>query len=102
MVMSQIKIVRAARLSKVGRYPQTFEAVIATVGPEVIGVLSSKDLATLADRIWDSWRESKRIAAREALGEGGVWSEREDRFIPFVGRDKPPIPQSEWVFRPIV
>lgn len=99
--MSKRKIDRARRLSTVGRYPETYKAVLATIGPGAIAALSSTALATLADRIWLSWAESKRIAEREVLGDGGVYSEHEGRFIPLVGRDEPPAASREGRFIPL-
>lgn len=59
-------------------------------------------LATLADRIWQSWAESKRIAEREVLGEGGIYSAHEGRFIPLLARDEPPVRAGEMASRKII
>lgn len=69
LTVSNTKLKRARILSKIGQFPGSFDAVIATIGPEVIAHLPSPALARLVDRVWDSWQESKAIRDREILDE---------------------------------
>ncbi|KQT82399.1 hypothetical protein [Methylobacterium sp. Leaf466] len=73
--MSQIKINRARRLSKVGPYTETYEAVLRAIGPVVIARVTSQELADLCDRVWDSWERTKRIEHREVVNSGAVWDD---------------------------
>jgi hypothetical protein len=72
--MNAIKIKRAARLAKIGPCPDSFQAVIETIGPEVVAALSARQIADLADRIWASWQTTKAIHERDILAEGAIFN----------------------------
>lgn len=71
--MSQIKINRARKLSKIGATHGSFAAMLATVPAGVIAALSSAQLASLIDANWSLAQASKRIAERDACAEGAIW-----------------------------
>ena len=74
--MSQIKINRARKLSKIGNNYGSFDAMLAAVPAGVIAALSSAQLATLIDANWSLAQASKGIAERDACAEGAIWDAR--------------------------
>jgi hypothetical protein len=76
----QVKIERARRLSTIGQYPASFSAVIEAINEDAIAALPSKTLAKLVDSIWRSWGDTKALAEREAIADGGVWDTRHNVF----------------------
>ncbi len=50
-----IKTDRAKKIAMVGKYHQTWRAVLDTIPNCVIAALTSAQIATLADAIWAYW-----------------------------------------------
>lgn len=75
-----IKLNRARRLSEVGRYPQTYEAVLGSLSPEVVAALNARLLAKLLDDVWTSWKETRRIHEADIVAEGAVWDAGGERL----------------------
>lgn len=71
--MSKIKIDRARKASKIGKFPRSFNAMVAAIPSEAISALTSKQIAIMIDAIWDACQRSKGIAERDACTEGAVW-----------------------------
>lgn len=74
--MSQIKINRARHLSTTGRYPASFDAMLAAIPAPVVTGLTAKALAALIDAQWIACQDAKAIAEREAIDAGAVWDAR--------------------------
>lgn len=79
-MVHKVKIARAKQLATIGPCHASFEAVIDAVPEATIAAISSRALAELADAIWRSWGETKAIAERDAIAEGGIWDARRETF----------------------
>jgi len=77
----QIKINRAEHLAKIGACPQSFDAMLEHVSGDLIGSVTSRELAAIIDALWCCAGKSKCLAEREALENGGIWSDRDQRFL---------------------
>lgn len=78
--MSQIKIKRARAAAAIGRYPATFDAMLARVPAEVVSALTSAHLARMLDALADACDASKALATRSACDEGAIWDARRSRL----------------------
>lgn len=78
--MHDIKVNRALRLSKTGRYPASANAMLAHVPEAVIATIPGQQLAELIDAMWDCAQASKALAAREILAEGAIWDGQRQRL----------------------
>ncbi len=71
--MPNLKINRALRQSRVGRFPASAAAMMERIPGEAVIALPSWALADLLDAMWDACQEAKGIANREAVANGCVW-----------------------------
>lgn len=78
--MSQIKIKRARAAATIGRYPASFDAMLARVPADVVAALTSAQLAQMLDALADACDASKALAARDACDEGAIWDARANRL----------------------
>jgi hypothetical protein len=78
--MSSIKINRALKASRVGRFPGSADAMLERIPASVVAHLTGAALAEMADAMWDACQESKIIAASDACNEGAVWDVRRGRL----------------------
>ena len=65
-----IKVNRALRKSVIGRYPGSALAMLDAIPLEIIDSLSSNKIAQLLDANWHLAKQSKALAAREAIEDG--------------------------------
>ncbi len=79
--MPTIKINRALKLSAIGRYPGSADAMLDNVPRSVLKALTAQELATLLDAMWDTCQEAKGLAARDAISEGVIWDTRRQRLV---------------------
>lgn len=76
----EIKINRAMRLAEIGRYPASAAAMLRPIPAKVIASVTAKTLAAILDANWRIAQESKAIAIKDALDEGGLWDNCQQRF----------------------
>ena len=79
-----IKVKRASKIASIGKYPGTWNALLAHVPHELVQTLTVRQLAQTVDVLWACAQASKAIATREAISEGGVWDSRQRAFAPFM------------------
>lgn len=77
--MSDLKISRARKLSKIGDCHGTFAAMASHVSVTVADAVSSRTLATIIDDLYDASQAAKAIAVTDAIAEGAVWDARQER-----------------------
>lgn len=75
-----IKIKRALRLSTIGANHASANAMLDFVPAAIIETLPARKLAEMLDAMWQLAGNSKAVAARDAIKEGGVWDDRASRF----------------------
>lgn len=77
-----IKLSNARTMAATGRYPQTWEAVLAVLPASTVTALTARQLAELADAVRASWDTTKALAEAEVVAEGLVWDARAGRSLP--------------------
>lgn len=77
---SATKINRAMRLADAGRYPRTFDGLLAHVPAELRASLTGAQLAQVIDALEHCARASKALRTREIREDGGIWNETRGRF----------------------
>jgi len=80
MSFPQVKYDRATAKAAVGKFPGSRDAMWAAIPVDVIGALTSTQLAHLLDAMWGACQEAKRIAEAEVVSNGAVWDARHQRL----------------------
>ncbi len=75
-----IKVNRAMSLAAIGAYPESARAMLRAIPTIVVAALTSRQLAALLDANWALARNSKAVAARAVLDDGGVWDATRGQF----------------------
>jgi len=78
--MYQIKIARAKKLSRVGRYPHTCRAMLDALPREALEALTGRQIAVLLDSLHSLTLRTKAIHEADICHEGAVWDARVDRL----------------------
>lgn len=75
-----IKIERARKASIIGDCPGSFGAMIDLIPATTRAALTGRQIGELSDAMWRACQQSKALANREAIDEGGVWDARQQRY----------------------
>jgi len=67
------KINRAAKISMIGEYRESFCAMLDAIPQEVLSALPAQQIAALIDANYKLSKISKRIAEDDAVANGFVW-----------------------------
>ena len=79
-----IKSTRTASLTTWSRYPWTYAKIVRKIPRELWRGLTAKQLALVIDTMQVSYQEGECHRATEVLAEGGLWSEKRQRFVPLA------------------
>lgn len=74
MTNHSIKINRAIEKSKIGNHPNSAAAMLGHIPSTAIAALTSAQLAEMLDAMWDACQEAKKIAEKEAIENGAIYS----------------------------
>jgi hypothetical protein len=76
-----IKYRRAKALSAIGNLPGSFDAMWGHIPAEVRKALTSRQIASMIDGLWQCANASKAEAEREAVRNGFVWNEANGKIV---------------------
>jgi hypothetical protein len=68
-----IKLSRARAISKTGRYPGTYDAMLAHIPTALVASASAAVIAATIDAMASACAEAKALAGADAISEGAVW-----------------------------
>lgn len=70
------KVKRAYAIARIGAHPASRRAMLDHVPDSALDALTAAQLAELLDAMWSLAQDSKALADREAIQDGGVWDSK--------------------------